>query len=44
MENDKFKKLRSEKNGRDFLDNIFKYSFLNENFCIWNELSLKYIS
>ena len=31
------------KNGRNFADEIFKCILLNENFCILNEISLKYV-
>ena len=30
-------------NGCHFADNIFKFSTLNKNCCIWNEISLKFV-
>ena len=35
--------LRPRQNGRHFTDDIFKCMFLNENFRILNEISLKYV-
>ena len=35
--------LRPRQNGRHFADNIFKCSFLTENFWILNEISPKYV-
>ena len=35
--------LRPRENGRHFADDSFKCIFLNENFRIWNEISLKFV-
>ena len=37
-----FNTLRLRQNGRHFADNIFKSISLNENFQIWNKISLKH--
>ena len=38
-----FNSLAPGQNGRHFADNIFKCIFLNENFCISNKISLKFV-
>ena len=35
--------LRPRQNGRHFADDSFKCIFLNENFRIWNKISLKFV-
>ena len=35
--------LRPRQNGHNFADDIFKFLFLNENFRVWNKISLKYV-
>ena len=35
--------MTPEQNGRHLADGIFKFIFLNENFCVSNKISLKYV-
>ena len=37
------KTLKRWQNGRHFAEDIFKHNFLNENVCILNEISLKFV-
>ena len=38
-----FNTLRPRQNGRHFPDDIFKYIFMNEKFCVLIQISLKFV-
>ena len=43
MNNSHFNTLRPRQDGRHFADDIFTFIFFNENCCILNKFSLKYV-